>query len=135
MQPPGGPPPYGYGPPGPPGPYGPPGPPGQYPGFQPPPAGSYGAPARVQRTVEEATIALILGIAAWFCFPVGFVAIYFGARARRKIRENPTELTGDGMALAGMIVGGVIGTAWLVFWLFYLLMVVGIIGAAALSSP
>jgi hypothetical protein len=56
---------------------------------------------------------------AWSCFPLGFVAIWLGARARRLARENPQTHGGEGLALAGMITGGIIGGLMLLFWLAY----------------
>lgn len=56
---------------------------------------------------------------AWSCFPLGFVAIWLGARARRAAHENPERVGGEQLALAGMIIGGIFGVLWLLFWLVY----------------
>lgn len=72
---------------------------------------------------------------AWSCFPIGFVAIWLGARARRLARENPQTVGGDGMALAGMILGGVIGGLMLLFWLAYFGFFAVMIGVGATSAP
>ncbi len=96
-------------------------PPGGFQQFTPPPAGSYGRPL-VPVTPQpsgEAIGALVCGLLAWSCFPLGFVAIFLGARARKLVRENPQTVGGDGMALAGMIVGGAIAVLMLLFWLAY----------------
>ena len=50
---------------------------------------------------------------------MGFVAIWLGARARRAARENPERVGGAQLALAGMIIGGIFGVLWLLFWLLY----------------
>ena len=91
----------------------PPGP-GQGPNpFEPPPAGSYGLPIQTYSAAppasSEAVAAIVCGVLAWSCFPLGFVAIWLGARARRAARENPGRVGGEQLALAGMIVGGIFG--------------------------
>lgn len=102
----------------------PPGPgPGQPNPFQPPPAGSYGMPVpsySAPPASSEAIAAIVCGVLAWSCFPLGFVAIWLGARARRAARENPERVGGQQLALAGMIVGGIFGILWALFWLAYL---------------
>ena len=100
-------------------------PPGHGPNpFEPPPAGSYGMPpgpmySAAPPASSEAIAAIVCGGLAWSCFPLGFVAIWLGARARRAARENPGRVGGDQLALAGMIIGGIFGTLWLLFWLAY----------------
>jgi hypothetical protein len=107
-------PPPGYGPPpgfGPPPGYGPPPgfgpPPGYGPGYGPPP----GYPAWRRPTNTMAILALVM---AFVFAPAGLV---LGIVARRQIRETGEE--GDGLALAGIIVGA-IATAFfalaIVFW-------------------
>jgi hypothetical protein len=83
----------------------------------------------------EAIAALVCGVMAMTCFPLGFVAIWLGARARRAARENPGRVGGEQLALAGMVAGGVIGGLWLLFWIGYVIFFVFIIGVAATTSP
>ncbi|MEI9949574.1 MAG: DUF4190 domain-containing protein [Pseudomonadota bacterium] len=103
--------------------------------FEPPPAGSYGVPvpsySAAPPASSEAIAAIVCGALAWTCFPLGFVAIWLGARARRAARENPERVGGQQLALAGMIVGGVFGILWLLFWLSYLAFFVFAIGFGA----
>jgi hypothetical protein len=136
-----GPPPYGpppgappYGPPPGAPPYGPPpGPPG---GFAPPPAGSYGYPQIPPQPSGEAIAALVCGIMAFTgCFPLGFVAVWLGARARRAARENPGQVGGEQLALVGMIVGGAMAAIYTLVIIGYVIFVVFIIGVAATSGP
>ena len=91
--------------------------------FEPPPVGSYGMPvpsyAAAPPASSEAIAAIVCGLMAWTCFPLGFVAIWLGARARRAARENPERVGGQQLALAGMIIGGIFGVLWLLFWLVY----------------
>lgn len=126
MQPPGPQPPYP--PQGPVPPYPPPG------AFTPPPIGAYGYPPAAPQPSGEAIAALICGLLAFSCFPLGFVAIWLGARARQAARENPERVGGEQMALIGMIVGGVLGTLYLLFVIVYIAIVVFAIGFS-LKSP
>jgi hypothetical protein len=79
--------------------------------FEPPPVGSYSAApggysSPSPPASSEAIAALVCGIFAWGCFPLGFLALWLGARARRAARENPNYVGGEQLALAGMIIGG-----------------------------
>jgi Domain of unknown function (DUF4190) len=100
--------------------------------FEPPPIGSYAGPSAVRPyappTSSEAIGAIVCGVMAWSCFPLGFVAIWLGFRARRSIAESHGQLAGEQLALAGMIVGGIFGTLWLLFWLAYAAFAVFAIG-------
>jgi hypothetical protein len=66
----------------------------------PPP--SYG-----QQTSSLAVISLISGIASYFIVPVlgAVAAIITGNIAKKEIRQSAGQLTGDGMARWGMILG------------------------------
>ena len=100
-------------------------PPGQNP-FEPPPVGSYagsaGAPPSVPAS-SEAVAALVCGILAWSCFPLGIVAIWLGVRARRAARENPERVGGDNLALGGIIVGSIFLGLWLLYFASILVMI------------
>jgi hypothetical protein len=106
--PPAGYPPAGYGPPGPPPGYGPP--------WYPPP----GYPVYGRPTNTMAILALVL---AFVFAPAGLI---LGIVARKQIRQTGED--GDGLALAGIIVGGIV-TA-----LFVFMIVLWIIAFSALSS-
>jgi hypothetical protein len=60
-----------------------------------------------QRDSSLAVASLICGIASWFIIPfVGaIVAIITGHIAKKEIRESNGALSGNGMALAGLILG------------------------------
>ena len=83
-------------------------------GFSP-----YHAPPVVRRTSPDATISLIAGIAAWMFVPFlgAVIAVIFGVRARRQIREARGLLDGEGMATVGLVLGGLqlVGFALIVF--------------------
>lgn len=83
-------------------------------GFHPP----Y-APPVVRRTSPDAAISLIAGVAGWLFVPFlgAVVAVVFGVRARRRIREAHGLLDGEGIATVGLVLGGLqlVGFALLVF--------------------
>ncbi len=80
---------------------------------------------------SEAVAALVCGIMAWSCFPLGFAAVYLGIRARRAVREDPQRVGGDQMALVGMILGGIFGTIGLLIILLYFGVLVFAFGVGA----
>jgi len=66
----------------------------------------------------------IVGVVLCGCFPVSLIGLILGIGARKEITEHPDQYTGGGMALAGIILGG-IGTAlgalgWLINLVSYL---------------
>jgi len=88
----------------------------------PPPVVAY---ATSPQTSGLAIASLVMGIAGWTLFPLvgSILAIIFGYAARRDIRSRPDELTGEGMAIAGLVLG----------WIMVVLSVIGLcIGAFAL---
>lgn len=106
--------------------------------FQPPPVGSYGghgAPSASPPATSEAIGALVCGLMAWGCFPLGFVALWLGSRARRTIRESNGQLGGDSLALAGMIIGGIFGGIGVLVVLLYVAMLVFMVGFGAFGTP
>jgi hypothetical protein len=84
--------------------------PPSYPGYGPPNQDGYGyrygGPGPTQ-TDSGARNALILGIVGIFVCGIilGIAAIVVGAQARRRIRESNGRLGGEGLALAGVILG------------------------------
>lgn len=107
------------------------------PGFTPPPAGTYGAPlpAPPPGPSGEALAALVCGLVAPSCFPLGFIALWFGAKARRMCREDPQRSGGDQLALVGMIVGGIFGIGGALFVLVYLGVVVAMFAGMWATAP
>ena len=88
-------------------------PPGQGPG-QGVPFGAHPDPAyyrtytpRPTARAKGAVAALVCGILAVLCCGVftGIVAIYQGSQARYRIRASNGRLSGNGLALAGMVLG------------------------------
>ncbi|HWU75498.1 MAG TPA: DUF4190 domain-containing protein [Rhodanobacter sp.] len=74
-----------------------------------------------------AVVSMVFGILAWCVLPfVGaIVAIVCGHLARSEIRRAPsgTRIEGDGMALAGLILGYV----QMIFWALLLLLVIAVV--------
>ncbi|MEO7034389.1 MAG: DUF4190 domain-containing protein [Polyangiaceae bacterium] len=91
--------------------------------FEPPPVGSYGGAPGTTRyappTSSEAIGALVCGLLGWACLPMGFIGLWLGYRARKAIQESNGQLGGDGIALAGMIVGAITGGIGLLILLLY----------------
>ncbi len=83
-----------------------------------------------------AIVSLVAGILSWlFCpFVAGVVALICGQMARNAIRAEPNKWDGNGLALGGMIVGGINIGFYLLFGLFYLLVIVLGVGAAMLGA-
>jgi len=63
--------------------------------------------ANIKQTSNLAIISLVSGILGWTLLPwIGsLVAIVTGHMARAEIRRNPDTQEGDGLALAGLIMG------------------------------
>ena len=107
--------------------------PGVGPGFGPPggPGGAgYAMPYQAPRQTESfavaslvtACVGLLVGCLCGVGWLTGPVAVFLGVQARKRIRESGGRLEGDGVAIAGIVVGGVscafllLWVALLVFW-------------------
>ena len=79
-------------------------PPPQYPP-QYPPQQQYPPPA--PSTSGAAIVSLIASISAFFIFPIigSIVGIIAGNSAKNDIRNRPYQVTGEGLAQAGIIIG------------------------------
>ena len=86
-----------------------------YPGLQP-------------QTANTAVVSLVFGILAWTLLPLisAIVAVIAGHMARRQISNSEGRLSGDGLAVAGMILGyiqiifAVIGGCLLLIFLIFI---------------
>jgi hypothetical protein len=98
-------------------------PPGAYAQYPPPyPASGYQATS----TNGLAIAALVLGLVGWMACGIGSIlAVVFGFVARSQIRASQGRQAGDGMALAGIILG---------FIAIALLVLLFVIGALTSSS-
>lgn len=63
--------------------------------------------ASTPKTSTLAIISLVAGIAGWTVLPLigSIVAIITGHMAKSEIREQAGQLTGDGLATAGLVLG------------------------------
>jgi len=75
--------------------------------------------ANIKQTSSLAIISLVSGLLGWTLVPWlgSLVAIVTGHMARAEIRRNPDTMEGDGMAVAGLVLG----------WLMVALTVIGIL--------
>ena len=110
-------------------------------GYGPPPGGGFGppggyAPPPIRQVHTMAIVSLIASIVGWFFCPLigGVIGLVTGMMARNAIKAEPNRWDGDGMAIAGMIVGGINAGMWILMIAFYVLMLVGVFGAAALGA-
>ncbi len=64
-------------------------------------------PSAVPQTSTLAIVSLVSGIGAWVILPFigAIVAVITGHMARNQIRESGGQLTGDGLATAGLVLG------------------------------
>jgi len=75
----------------------------------------YGTGATAPKTLGMATAALVCGIAGLVIFNIvlGPMALVFGIISRNKIKGSNGALKGEGMALAGIILGPIDVIVWL----------------------
>lgn len=64
-------------------------------------------PLAVPQTSTLAIVSLVSGIATWVVLPLvaAIVAVITGHMARNEIRHSAGRLSGDGLALAGLVLG------------------------------
>lgn len=89
-----------------------------------------------RQTSAMAVVSLIMGILGWTALPFirSVAAIITGHLARAEIRRRPLELEGDGMALAGLILGWIIVIGSLLALVVILLFFGGLAWFAATQS-
>ncbi|MFL6374372.1 MAG: DUF4190 domain-containing protein [Pyrinomonadaceae bacterium] len=93
--------------------------------FQPPPAGAGG------QNKTLAIVSLVLGILSICCYvgPVtGIAALITGYLANKKANQDPQTYGGKGLALAGMILGGVFFAVGVAYYI-YLIVIFGLIAS------
>jgi hypothetical protein len=83
-----------------------------------------------------AVISLVMGILGWTVLPfIGSIgAIITGHLARAEIRRRPQQLEGDGMALAGLILGWIVVIGGLLAIMAFILFFGGLAWFAATQS-
>jgi hypothetical protein len=94
--------------------------------FQPPPAGG-----GLNQTLP--IVSLVFGIISVCCYVsplTGLVALITGFMGMKNANNDPNSYGGKGLAIAGMIVGGVFFVLGLLYWLY----IIFVVGLAALGS-
>ncbi len=102
---------------------------GQNTPFQPPPAGG-----AINQTLP--IVSLILGIVSLCCYiaPLtGIAALVTGYLGLKNIKKDPANYGGRGLALGGMIAGGILAAVTIVYYVVIILIYAGLIGASILS--
>lgn len=89
-----------------------------------------------RQTSALAVVSLITGILGWTAMPFlgSLLAIITGHMARAELRRRPLELEGDGMAVAGLILGWVVVIGSLLAIVILLLFFGGLAWLVALNS-
>lgn len=89
-----------------------------------------------RQTSSMAVISLVMGILGWTVIPFigSIVAIVTGHMARAEIRRRPLQLEGDGLALAGLIMGWIVVIGSIVAVVVMLLFFGGLAWFAATQS-
>lgn len=103
----------------------------------PPPSARAYTPAASAPTSGMAIASLILGISGLTILPffASIAAIIIGVMARNEIRQRPDELGGDGLAVAGIVMGWIaVGIALLGLLLGGGFMLCGICGSMGASG-
>lgn len=94
---------------------------GQNTPFQPPPAGQ-----GLNQTLP--IISLVLGIVSVCCYVsplTGLGALITGYLGMKNVNQDPNQYGGKGLAIAGMIVGGIFFLIGILYWI-YILFIIGL---------
>ncbi|HEX3102452.1 MAG TPA: DUF4190 domain-containing protein [Pyrinomonadaceae bacterium] len=97
--------------------------------FQPPPAGT----GSLNQTL--AIVSLVLGIISLCCYisPItGLAALITGYMAMKKANNDPANFGGKGLAIGGMVTGGIFFLLGVAYWI-YIIIVVGFVGLSSFS--
>lgn len=82
------------------------------------------------RTNGLAIAALVCGVIGFLCGATSLLAVIFGHISRGQIRKSNGAETGDGMALAGLILGYVFLVGWLIYWLVIVIVAIADSGSS-----
>lgn len=96
-----------------------------------PPQPVYGyAPMMPRRETNSMAVAsLVLSLCGILCYFPAIGGVITGHIARKQIKQDPQRYEGEGLALAGLIVGWILTGLMLVGLLFYILVIVVAVGA------
>lgn len=109
----------------------------ELPATPPPPPSPLLATPLTPPTSGMAIASLVLGIGGLTVLPLlgSILAIIFGYMARSDIRKRPDQVSGDGIALAGVVLGWIsVGVAVLIFLVLGAFAVCGVCGALGAGS-
>ncbi len=99
--------------------------------FQPPAAGT----GSVNQTL--AIVSLILGIVSLCCYIgwlTGPAALITGFLSIKNINRDPNAYGGKGLAIAGMIIGGLFTAIWVIYWILIILVYAGILAGSMIPG-
>ncbi len=93
-------------------------------------------PVAYRQTSAMAIVSLVAGLLGWSLLPVigSVVAIVTGHLARGEIRRRPEALEGDGLAVAGLVLGYLMVAMTVVGLLFIFLFFGGLLAFVAAAS-
>lgn len=93
-------------------------------------------PAVYRSTSAMAIVSLVAGLLGWSLLPVigSVVAIVTGHLARGEIRRRPEALDGDGLAVAGLVLGYLMVAMTVIGLLFVFLFFGGLMAVIAAAS-
>jgi len=93
-------------------------------------------PVAFRQTSAMAIVSLVAGLLGWSLLPVigSVVAIVTGHLARAEIRRRPDALEGDGLAVAGLVLGYLMVAMAVIGFLFVLLFFGGLLAFIAAAS-
>lgn len=108
----------------------------------PPPPADYGEPAEATGPSMDplAIVSLVVGVLGipvtccccqLFGFVAGILALGLGGFSMKRINDEPEKYSGKGLAIAGMVLGGLL-LLLAVAWIIYIIVTVGVSG---LTSP
>ncbi|MGV9795604.1 MULTISPECIES: DUF4190 domain-containing protein [unclassified Gordonia (in: high G+C Gram-positive bacteria)] len=96
-----------------------------------PAAGAPGYPAQAKNN-PLAIASLVCSIVGLVCCGLtAIVGLVLGIVARKQIKESNGTQTGDGMALAGIIIGAIVTVLFIIYWI---LVFAGVIGSFAFDT-
>ena len=91
---------------------------------------------QIRQTSQLAVASLVSGILGWTLVPLigTLVAIITGHMARSEIRRSNGQLDGDGLAVAGLVLGWVSAALWIVGVVILFTVLGGIAWFATMNS-
>jgi hypothetical protein len=77
-------------------------------------------------------ISLVLGIISICCYigwATGPAALITGYLGMKNVNNDPNQYGGKGLAIAGMVVGGIFTVLWIIYWLLIILVYAGMLAS------